>query len=319
MRIAIIGGSGFIGTRLANRLHNSGVDFIILDVTESKQFPSKYKFCDITDPQSLQESLNSSVDIIINLAAEHQDNVLPIDRYYKVNVTGAKNVCSVSELLGIKYIVFTSSVAVYGFVNEETGEDGLFSPFNDYGKSKLQAEEVYKAWQNKEKNNRALVTIRPTVVFGENNRGNVYNLFKQITSKKFLMIGNGENIKSMAYVENVAAFIQFCLSFETGYHVFNYIDKPNYTMNELLAIIYRTMNIRPPKMRISYKLGLLFGFVFDFLAKIMNKKLPISAIRIKKFCATTQFRSDNILNYDFKPPISLEQGIKETITYEFLS
>ena len=54
---------------------------------------------------------------------------------------------------------------------------------------------------------RSLVIIRPTVIFGKGNRGNVFNLFNQINKGLFAMIGDGENIKSMAYVKNVASFL----------------------------------------------------------------------------------------------------------------
>lgn len=233
--LTIIGGSGFIGTRLSNQLKSQNIDFKIVDIQKSEAHPEKWEFGDVTKPETLIEPLKGS-DVIINLSAQHKDNVHPISLYYEVNVDGAKNVCDVAEQLGIKHIVFTSSVAVYGFVEKETGEDGEYHPFNDYGKSKLEAEYVYDAWQAKSADN-ILVTIRPTVVFGENNRGNVYNLFRQIASGRFLMIGAGNNQKSMAYVENVAAFIYFATTFTTGKHVFNYIDKPDFTMNELTTVI----------------------------------------------------------------------------------
>ena len=54
----------------------------------------------------------------------------------------------------------------------------------------------------------SLIIVRPTVIFGEGNRGNVYNLFKQIASNKFLMVGDGNNKKSLAYIGNVVAFWQ---------------------------------------------------------------------------------------------------------------
>ena len=41
------------------------------------------------------------------------------------------------------------------------------------------------------------------------------------------MFGDGKNIKSLAYVENVAEFIIHSLSFKTGFHLFNYVDKPD--------------------------------------------------------------------------------------------
>ena len=47
------------------------------------------------------------------------------------------------------------------------------------------------------------------------------------------MFGNGKNVKSIAYVENLAAFLEYSLGFNTGLHVFNYIDKPDYDMNTL--------------------------------------------------------------------------------------
>ena len=84
----------------------------------------------------------------------------------------------------------------------------------------------------KDPQNRSLVIIRPTAVFGEENRGNVYNLLKQINSKNFIMIGNGKNKKSIAYVRNVADFIIFSTKLNSGIHIYNYIDKPDLTMNE---------------------------------------------------------------------------------------
>ncbi|HCR59585.1 MAG TPA: UDP-N-acetylglucosamine 4-epimerase, partial [Raoultella sp.] len=219
--------------------------------------------------------------------------------------------------LDIEHIVFTSSVAVYGFVEKETGEDGEFHPFNDYGKSKLEAEHVYDAWQAKD-SDRTLVTIRPTVVFGENNRGNVYNLFRQIASGKFLMIGAGNNQKSMAYVENIAAFLNFATTFESGRHVFNYIDKPDFTMNELTDVICTALHRKKNNIRIPYAVGITGGYCLDLLSKITGKEFPVSSIRVKKFCARTQFKSNNIAATGFKAPVTLEQGIANTVRHEFL-
>ncbi|NIH31524.1 NAD-dependent epimerase/dehydratase family protein [Hafnia paralvei] len=316
MNVCIVGGSGFIGTRLSASLESLGIKFKIVDKVKSSLYPENWSYGDVTDFESLTPVISGS-DVIINLAAEHKDNVHPISRYYDVNVQGAKNVCAAAEWLGIKHIVFTSSVAVYGFVEKETGEDGEFHPFNDYGKSKLEAEHVYDAWQAKD-SDRTLVTIRPTVVFGENNRGNVYNLFRQIASGKFLMIGAGNNQKSMAYVENIAAFLNFATTFESGRHVFNYIDKPDFTMNELTDVICTALHRKKNNIRIPYAVGITGGYCLDLLSKITGKEFPVSSIRVKKFCARTQFKSNNIAATGFKAPVTLEQGIANTVRHEFL-
>lgn len=316
MTIALIGGAGFIGTRLAKRLEQAGTPFIILDIQKSPVYPELSRQCDILSTENLRTHL-TGVSTIINLAAEHKDNVSPVSLYYDVNVTGSKNICQVADELKIKNIIFTSSVAVYGFVTKETDENGKYNPFNHYGISKLQAEEVYNEWFELDQTKK-LVIIRPTVVFGENNRGNVYNLFRQIASGKFLMIGSGQNKKSMAYVENISAFIQHAISFDPGYHVINYIDKPDFTMNELTGIITHSLGKKQNNIRIPYPVGLLGGYCFDILAKVTGREFPVSSIRVKKFCARTQFSSKNISKYDFTPPVKLEKGIADTVKNEFL-
>ncbi|WP_367680285.1 NAD-dependent epimerase/dehydratase family protein [Candidatus Fukatsuia anoeciicola] len=315
-KIAILGGSGFIGSHLSQYLNKMNIDFIILDKIQSIQFPKKWQFADVTRPLELHKTL-SAVDVIINLAAEHQDNIEPKSLYYDVNVQGAKNICAVAEYLNIKYIIFTSSVAIYGFIEHETAEDGAYQPFNNYGKSKLAAEQVYDKWVAKNAN-RTLVIIRPTVVFGKNNRGNVYNLFKQIVFGKFFMIGTGNNKKSMAYIDNITAFLHYVTMLPINRYVFNYVDKPDFTMNELTQIIYYTLNKKRNNFHIPYIIGLFIGYCFDLLTKITGKKYPISYIRIKKFCACTQFKSNNIKQYNFKAPVSLKEGIIKTIHSEFI-
>ncbi len=315
MKIALIGGSGFIGSRLAKRLTDENRSFVILDKNKSDTFPELWRYCDVTKPETLISALEGC-QIIINLAAEHKDNVKPISLYYDVNVTGAKNVCDAAHTLAIKHIIFTSSVAVYGFVENETGEDGNFNPFNDYGKSKLAAERVYNSWQQ-EANDRSLVIVRPTVVFGENNRGNVYNLFRQIASGRFLMIGSGHNKKSMAYVENVSAFLSYATTLLEGLHIFNYVDKPDFNMKELTGVISTALGLKKNNIRIPYIFGMFGGYCFDLLSKITGKEFTVSSIRIKKFCARTQFKSNNLPNCPFVAPVSLDEGITNTVKNEF--
>jgi nucleoside-diphosphate-sugar epimerase len=156
------------------------------------------------------------------------------------------------------------------------------------------------------------------VVFGEQNRGNVYNLLRQISSGKFVMIGDGLNRKSMAYVGNVVAFIQHSLTFKPGVHIFNYIDKPDFTMNELVSWVNKLLGKSTEiKFRLPYRLGLLIGKGFDLAAKIMGKKLPISAIRVKKFCSNSVYESA-IHTSGFVPPFSMPEAVERTIKYEFL-
>ncbi|WP_086931428.1 NAD-dependent epimerase/dehydratase family protein [Agarilytica rhodophyticola] len=315
--IQVVGGAGFIGSRLCKLLHKDNLSFSILDLKESSLFPELSKKADVRSVNQLANEVESS-SCIINLAAEHRDDVTPLSLYDEVNVNGAENICKIAEQKGINKIVFTSSVAVYGFAPPDTDESGDIAPFNDYGRTKYEAEKIFISWQRKDPHQRMLSIIRPTVVFGEGNRGNVYNLLRQISSGRFIMIGSGNNKKSMAYVDNVAQFIKHSLNFAPGVHIYNYVDKPDLTMNKLVSFINSVVKgNHTVGFRLPYFVGLIAGSVFDLLAKLTGRKLPISTIRVKKFCATTQF-SSKAKQSGFKPLVDLSEGLKRTIESEFL-
>jgi nucleoside-diphosphate-sugar epimerase len=315
--VCIVGGSGFIGTRLSQRLAKTSQQFNIVDKAPSRAFPGYVQLADVRNLDALRQSIPDNAPLI-NLAAEHRDDVRPLNLYDEVNVGGARNLCTVAREKNICTIVFTSSVAVYGFAPIGTDESGKIAPFNDYGRTKYEAEQVFNAWQAEAPEERTLVIIRPTVVFGEQNRGNVFNLLRQIASGRFLMVGNGENRKSMAYVENVAAFIEYSLTFKPGVHIYNFIDKPDFTMNQLVGSVKRILG-QPEQIgfRLPYAVGYAIGKGFDLVAAVTGKRLAISSIRVKKFCANSVYNTA-IDGTGFVPPVPLSQALEQTIRHEVI-
>ncbi len=317
MRIALIGGSGFIGTHLVARLAPAGHTLVIIDKRPSQAFPALHVPGDVRDLPGLVSNLRGC-DALYNLAAEHKDNVLPKTLYEEVNVGGARNVCAAASSLGITRILFTSSVAVYGSAPPETTEEATPNPANEYGRTKLLAEAEYRAWQAAAPD-RSLTIVRPTVVFGPRNRGNVYNLFRLMSSGRFLMVGSGRNVKSLAYVENVAAFLAFLLSAPVGVQVYNYIDKPDLDMASLVRLVRQTLGLPPrTRIRLPFPVGYLGGLLFDAASRVTGRELPVSALRVRKFCATTHFSSARLESTRFAPPVPLLTGLERTLEYEFL-
>jgi nucleoside-diphosphate-sugar epimerase len=315
--IAVIGGSGFVGTRLCKRLRAGGHDFVIIDKVPSADYPDHWRYGDVRDIESLRASIPSRATVI-NLAAEHRDNVRPATLYHEVNVVGAKLVCDVAAERGCRQIIFTSSVACYGFAPPGTGEDGTLAPFNEYGRTKAAAEAVYRDWQRQNAGARSLVIVRPTVIFGERNRGNVYNLMRQVSSGHFAMVGSGSNVKSMAYVENVAAFLEHALTFSAGVHLYNYVDSPDLDMNTIVALFRKNLGRGGGVgVRIPFVAGLLIGYMLDGMAKLTGRDFPLSAIRVRKFCATTHFTSSAV-ETGFTPPVGLADALERTLNYEFI-
>lgn len=319
MKITMIGASGFIGTRLVTLLREepSRYECKNIDLLPSHFFNDITTIGDVREQEQMDRELKGS-DVVVLLAAQHRDDVSPVSLYYDTNVGGMEVTLKAMEKNGVKRIVFFSSVAVYGLNKKNPNESHPADPFNHYGKSKWQAEEVLQRW-HKLHPDWNINIIRPTVVFGERNRGNVYNLLKQISSGRFLMVGKGENKKSMAYVGNIVAFVKFLIDNKaTGYNVYNYIDKPDNNMNQLVSHVSKVLKKHIPATHFPYWLGMAGGYCFDILAKITGKKLTVSSVRVKKFCATTEFDSSKMLDSGFKPPYTLDEGLARTLEFEFV-
>lgn len=313
--IQVIGGSGFVGSFLLQELKDFKVSN--LDKNTSPFFNEITTIGDIRKKEDL--IFSKEVSSVVLLAAEHRDDVSPTSLYYDVNVEGTRNVLEAMDKSGLKNLIFTSSVAIYGLNKDNPDEDHDQDPFNHYGKSKWEAELLIKEWYENDSTNKSVTILRPTVIFGERNRGNVYNLLKQISSGKFIMIGKGENKKSMAYVGNIVTLIKNRLEKnEIGYNVFNYADKPDFSMTELTQLIEKKIDIKLPKQRIPFWIGMLAGYGFDLISLLLQKNLSVSSVRIKKFCATTKFDASKVHNI-FKAPYSLREGLDKTLEHEFIN
>jgi GlcNAc-P-P-Und epimerase len=141
---------------------------------------------------------------------------------------------------------------------------------------------------------------------------------KYIASGKFLMVGNGKNYKSMAYVDNIAAFIKYHLLNTTpGYKVFNYVDRPDLNMERLVKQVEIILEKKIPTFRLPVWLGMTGGYGFDLLSKITGKNYSVSSVRVKKFCATTQYDASAAHNSGFIAPYTIEEGLEKALIYEF--
>ena len=123
----------------------------------------------------------------------------------------------------------------------------------------------------------------------------------------------------MAYVENIVALLQYSsYSFKPGVHIYNYIDKPDSSMNSLVSTVNRLLG---KSERIGFRLPFVAGYAigkcFDFFAAITGKKFAISAIRVKKFCSDSLFET-SIAKTGFVPPVALSAALEKTVRYEFL-
>ena len=311
MTITVIGGNGFLGQRLCERLvaeRTRGDVCVVARRPLGGDVP--HAVADVRDVEALAAAVPPGATIV-NLAAEHRDDVEPVERYREVNVGGARNVCDVARRRGARTIVFTSSVAVYGLASD-TGEGAPCRPQDHYGMSKLAAEGVYREWQAESPQGRTLVIVRPAPVFGEGGAGNVAWLIRRIAGPRFVLIGSGRNVRSLAYVDNVAAFLAFSLGLPQGVHLYNYVDKPDLTTAALVASVRRELDLPAnDRLRIPYTVALGAGTLLDAVARLTGREFAVTAARVRRFCASTVFET-SLGETSFVAPVPMVEALART-------
>ena len=223
MNFIIFGGSGFIGTHLIKLLKDEVIKpadkIFVFDIVmpgEEGVVPGVvekidgviYERLDVRKPIKVKSKAFKATknDIIFNLAAVHRTPGHQDFEYFETNIEGAENVTAWAEAQGISKILFTSSIAPYGAAEEEKSETTLPTPNTPYGISKLVAEKIHQTWAAADKK-RCLTIVRPGIVYGKGEHGNMTRLYSGIKKGYFFYAGRRDTIKACIYVKELVRFM----------------------------------------------------------------------------------------------------------------
>ena len=221
MKILITGATGFAGGYLLRNLssiygienvHGTGRSLSKAKILYDEGFTIKVG--DLVDPEFVNSQL-TSYNLIIHCAAK--SSVWgSYDSFYKANVVATKNLLEVIH--GEQQLIYISTANIYfNFQNRRSicEDDTLPNTFNNhYAATKYEAEQIVLAHYKE-----ALVTVlRPRAILGVGDTVVFPRLLRAHKEGKLRVIGKGDNVKSMAYVDNVASFIKYTLNKNSGIH-----------------------------------------------------------------------------------------------------
>lgn len=312
--ILLTGGSGFIGSHFHRLLSQD--EFINLDLVKPAfDHRAPYIEGDIRKEDDVRKALaGKNIHTIISLAAKHHDFGIGHDEYFDTNEEGTRIICKLATEFNIKNIVFYSSVAVYGIRQNVSNEEMSPEPDSPYGASKLAGEKVLEQWVAENPERKVLI-IRPTIVFGPNNLANMRNLIRQIDSGLYFHLGKADNIKSIAYVENVVEATLFLMKrMKPGVLVYNYADEPQLTARQIGDTIAEALH-KKVRLTIPRFVGILFGLPFDLAIKLTGKNLPISTARIKKLGTQTYHSAKKLFAEGYTPRYTTYDGLRKMVEW----
>lgn len=323
MNYIIFGGSGFIGTHLIHLLKNEcvkpgdriydldivmpgeegvvpgivekndGVEYIRLDVRKAIEFDFK----------------PTADDVIFNLAAVHRTPGHPDHEYFETNIRGAENVTAFAEKHNINKILFTSSIAPYGAAEELKEETTLPTPNTPYGISKLVAEKIHQMWQVKD-TKRELTIVRPGIVYGKGEHGNMTRLYRGMKGHYFMYTGRKDTIKACIYVKELVLFFKYRMldnSFP-GMDIFNCTFEPAYNIEQICETMKKATGL---EYRIPLIPGGLLMTAATILGPIGGKKVGIHPARVKKLMVSTNICGKKLAACGYKFHYSFEDTFKD--------
>lgn len=324
MRCAVIyGGTGFIGSFFARFLVEQKVveKVYLIDAEPLDRKVSAFRRALASSSDKLEVVIADvrqpidwipaePVELIANFAAVHREPGHEDFEYYETNLLGAENVCAWAEKVGCNRLIFTSSISPYGPSEAVKDERSLPVPATAYGGSKLAAEKIHQVWQAKDDAKRRLVIVRPGVVFGPGEGGNVSRLIKAVLHRYFFYMGNRSTRKAGVYVKELCNAMWWVLQQQEakGEHVslFNMSMNPGPSIEDYVETVCKVAGVKRTVPAVPYPLLLTAAYAIDAIAKPLRISHPFSPVRIRKLV-----RSNNIL-----PTYLAENGYPYQYTLE---
>jgi len=329
-KVVIFGGSGFIGSHLARLLLDDGYcsQIILADIVEPdlKRFgyfltdfiengKVVYIPCDVRESSTFKEQPSSGVQLIINLAAVHREPGHQPHEYFETNIPGAENVCAWAEEVGCERVVFTSSIAPYGPCEETKTEASIPCPETAYGSSKLAAEKIHIGWQKTGLTDRKLVIVRPGVVFGPGEGGNVTRLVRAVLGRYFFYMGNKDTVKAGIYVKELCHSILWALSevekMEDGYLLYNASMLPAPSVEDYVTTICKVATIKRNFVSVPYSLLYIIALLIEIVARPLGINHPFSPVRIKKLVRSNNIQAQILSEKEYEYHFSLEDALSD--------
>ena len=293
MKIIITGATGFVGKNLTQYLTTKSDTVIPLSIRNGDY------------------QLDNTADVIIHLAGKAHDtkNTSDDNEYYRVNTDLTIALFDKFLQSDIKDFIFFSSVkAAADSVEGTLTEDSKANPQTAYGKSKLKAETYLLSKQLP--SNKRLIIIRPCMIHGEGNKGNLNLLYQVVKYSVPWILAAYENRRSFISIDNLNYVVYEILNhLEIPSGIYNIADDKPMSTNALITLIAKSINKKPRLLKIP-------KFAISQMAKIGDKAhLPLNTERLQKLTESYVVSNQKIkqsLGIETLP-FTVEQGLTKTI------
>ncbi|WP_036487782.1 NAD-dependent epimerase/dehydratase family protein [Myxosarcina sp. GI1] len=317
MKVLITGATGFIGSRLIPRLERENNCQLYAAIRHQQQLPTTVTPIVVgeIDGNTEWNQALKDIDTVVHLAGRahvlDEKAANPAAEFIRVNIEGTANLVRQAIKAGVKHFIFISSIgAMTTLCDRLLTEDYPPNPDTPYGRSKLKAE---KAIVELTKNSYMTWTIlRPTLVYGKGNPGNMASLVKLVRTGLPLPFGAIKNRRSFLYVGNLVDAIAVCLAHpQAKNRMFLIGDNQILSTPELIQIIARNLDRRSFLLPIPASILKLLGYMGDGIENFWQK-FPFNSTAVNRLLGSLAIdNSDICQTLNWKPPYTTESGLTQ--------
>jgi nucleoside-diphosphate-sugar epimerase len=318
--VLITGATGFIANHLIPLLIKQ--DWLIKTVirSESHQLPARVNPVNVgsidgtTDWRNILQGINTVIHLAARAHILQEQAFNPEAEFFKVNTEGTANLVKQSIEAGVKHFVFISSIGAMATIsNQPLTENSPCQPDTPYGRSKLQAEQALINLASQ--SSMTWTILRPTLVYGSGNPGNMERLIKLINRGLALPFGLVNNRRSFVYVGNLVDAIATTLTHPKATNqIFLVSDGQDLSTPELIRKIAYHMRRPCNLLPVPPSLLKLVGYLGDTIQNLSQKPISLNTSTIDRLLGSLFIDSSHIqTTLNWQPPFSIDQGLEQTL------
>jgi 2-alkyl-3-oxoalkanoate reductase len=320
MKALVTGGGGFLGLYIVEQLLEDGVDVRVLcrqRYERLDQLGVKWVQGDIQNAATV-ESACDGVDVVFHVAAV-PGIWGPWKMFHGINTLGTQNVITGCQKHGVRKLVHTSSPSViFDGHDHVDADESLPYPtkfLSHYPHSKALAEQAVLAANSPEL---ATCALRPHLIWGPRDTQLVPRLIQRAKSGRLRLVGDGANLISMAYVENVAAaHVQAVNSLEPGSNVAGQVyfinESEPVNCGEWINTLLGRAGLPPVQKRISAKAAFRIGAVCEGIWSVLRLggEPPMTRFLAGQLASSHSYRIGKaVRDFGYAPRVSVEEGLR---------
>ncbi len=314
-KILVTGATGFTGSNVCRRLRASGEE-VVAFVRESprveplKAMGVECRFVDIKDAESVNQHF-CGIDRVYHIAAAYRTEHVDTKEFFQVNVEATRNLLNAAKNAGVQRFVHSSTVGVQGEIKDPPADENYrFEPGDHYQESKKEGELLALRYHAE---GLPVSVVRPVGIYGPGDT-RFLKLFRPISKKMFVMIGSGESLYHMTYIDDlVDGFILAGTRPEAVGEVFTIGGERYTTLRELVNTIADVLDKPHPFMRIPFYPVYTASVVCDRLCRPLGISPPLYPRRVEFFSKSRAFsieKAKRLLGY--APKVDLREGLART-------